>query len=89
VACVADARSADAYAALLRNAGCEPLAIEPHDTDLRAMADRIEARLRVARLLAPPGDPRERIREAAALARLAIDAITRGSLGYTLITARP
>ena len=88
VACVADARSADDYAALLRDAGCEPLAIEPHDADLRAMADRVEARLRVARMLAPPGDDRERIREAAELARLAIDAIAHGSLGYTLITAR-
>jgi len=88
VACVADASSADEYAALLRNAGCEPLAIEPHDTELRAMADRVEARLRVARMLAPPGDDRERIREAAELARLAINAIARGSLGYTLITAR-
>ena len=88
VACVADARSADEYVALLRDAGCEPLAIERHDDDLRAMADRVEARLRVARMLAPPGDQRERIREAAALARLAIDAIARGSLGYALITAR-
>jgi arsenite methyltransferase len=88
VACVADAQSADAYSALLRDAGCEPLAIEPHDAELRAMADRVEARLRLARMLAPPGDQRERIREAAALARLAVDAIARGSLGYALITAR-
>jgi arsenite methyltransferase len=88
VACVADAQSADAYAALLRDAGCEPLAIEPHDAELRAMADRVEARLRLARMLAPPGDQRERIREAAALARLAVDAIARGSLSYALITAR-
>jgi arsenite methyltransferase len=88
VACVADARSADEYAGLLRDAGCEPLAIEPHDAELRAMADRVEARLRVARMLAPPGDQRDRIRETAALARLATDAITRGNLGYALITAR-
>jgi arsenite methyltransferase len=88
VACVADARSADAYAALLRDAGCEPLAIEPHDAELRAMADRVEARLRVARMLVPAGDQRERIREAGALARLAIDAIARGSVGYALVTAR-
>jgi hypothetical protein len=39
-------------------------------------------------MLTPPGDPRERIRQAAALAHLAIDAIARGSLGYALITAR-
>jgi arsenite methyltransferase len=87
VACVADARSADEYAALLRDAGCEPYAIEPHDAELRAMADRVEARLRVARMLAPPGEQRERVREAAALAGMTIDAIARGSLGYALIVA--
>jgi hypothetical protein len=52
------------------------------------MADRVEARLRLARMLTPPGEQRERIRQAAALARLAIDAIARESLGYALITAR-
>ena len=88
LACVADARSADAYAALLRDAGCQPLVIEAHDAELRAMADRVEARLRVARMLAQPGEQRERIREAAALARLSIDAIARGHLGYALIAAR-
>ena len=82
VACIADARSAGAYAALLRDAGCEPLAIEPHDAELRAMADRVEARLRIARMLAPDGDQRDRIREAAALARQAIEAIAQGKLGY-------
>jgi arsenite methyltransferase len=88
VACIADARNAGEYAALLRDAGCQPLAVEPHDAELRAMADRVEARLRAARMLAPPGEQRERIREAAALARMAIDAITRGTVGYALITAR-
>jgi hypothetical protein len=88
VACVADARPADQYAALLREAGCEPLAIEPHDAELAAMADRVEARLRVARMLAPPGEQRDRVAEAASLAHLAIDGIARGTLGYALITAR-
>ncbi len=88
VACVAEARSSDEYVALLRDAGCEPLATEPHDAELRVMADRIEARLRVARMVTPPGEQRERAREAAALARMAIEAIGRGSLGYALITAR-
>jgi arsenite methyltransferase len=88
VACVADARSTGEYADLLRDAGCDPLTIEPHDAALRAMADRVEARLRLARMITPPGDLRESIREAAALTRLAVDAIARGSLGYALITAR-
>jgi arsenite methyltransferase len=88
VACVADARSADDYVSLLRAAGCEPVAIETHDDDLRAMADRVEARLRVARMLAPPGETRDRVVEAVSLARLAIESITRGTLGYALIAAR-
>ena len=88
VACVADARSADDYASLLRAAGWEPVAIETHDDELRAMADRVEARLRIARMLAPPGEQRDRAAEASALAGMAIDAIARGTLGYALIAAR-
>jgi arsenite methyltransferase len=88
VACVADARSADDYASLLRAAGWEAVAIETHDDDLRAMADRVEARLRVARMLAPTGEQRDRAAEASALARMALDAIARGTLGYALIAAR-
>jgi arsenite methyltransferase len=88
IACVADARGADEYAALLRDAGCSPPAIEPHDAELRTMAERVEARLRVARMMAAPGAQRERAVEAIALARMAIDALARGGLGYVLITAR-
>ena len=88
IACVADARSADEYAAILRVAGCRPLAIEPHNAELRATAERVEARLRVARMLAASDEERERVVDAVALARMAIDAITRGTLGYVLITAR-
>ena len=88
VACVADARSADDYASLLRAAGCQPVAIEAHDGDLRAMADRVEARLRIARMLCPPGEQRDRIVEALSLARLAIESIARGTLGYALIATR-
>jgi arsenite methyltransferase len=88
VACVAEARSADDYASLLRDVGAELVAIEPHDDDLRGMADRVEARLRVARMLALAGEQRDRAAEAASLARMAIDAIARGTLGYALIVAR-
>lgn len=88
IACVADARSAGEYAALLRDAGCEPLTVEAHDAELRAMAGRVEARLRVARMLAASPADRERVVEAVALARLAIEAIERGDLGYALMIAR-
>ena len=88
VACGADARRAKDYTSLLRDAGWEPVAIETHDDDLRAMADRVEARLRIARMLAPAGEQRDRAAEASSLTRMAIDAIARGTLGYALIAAR-
>ena len=60
VACVADARTEDGYGALLRGAGCETIAVERRDAELLAMIDRVEARLRVARMLAPPGEQHDR-----------------------------
>jgi SAM-dependent methyltransferase len=88
VACVADARSADGYVALLRAAGCEPLAVERRDAELTAMIDRVEARLRVARMLVPPGEQSDRVREAVELARTARREVARGTLGYVLLVAR-
>jgi arsenite methyltransferase len=88
VACVADARSADGYVALLRAAGCEPVAVERRDAELTAMIDRVEARLRVARMLVPPGEQRDRVREAVELARIARGEVARGTLGYVLLVAR-
>jgi hypothetical protein len=70
---MSDARSANVYASLLRDAGCDPVTIEPHDDDLRAMADRVEARLRVARMLAQTDEQRDRAAEASSLARMALD----------------
>jgi SAM-dependent methyltransferase len=88
VACVADARSEDEYVALLESAGGTVVARERRDGDLRAMVDRVEARLRVARMLAPPGEQREQVREALALVRLARAEAERGTLGYVLLVAR-
>jgi arsenite methyltransferase len=88
IACVADARSEDGYTALLRAGGCETVAVERRDDDLLAMIDRIEARLRVARMLVPAGDQRDRVREAVALARVARGEVARGTLGYVLLVGR-
>jgi arsenite methyltransferase len=88
VACLAEALPREGYEALLRDARFEPLAAESHDGALAAMADRLEYRLRVARmanLSAPYGDL---IAEAIALMREAKSAIVRGSLGYRLFVAR-
>jgi arsenite methyltransferase len=88
VACVADARTEDGYRALLRAAGYETVAVERHDDELLAMIDRVEARLRVARMLALPGEQRDRIRDAVALTRMARVEVTRGTIGYVLLVAR-
>ena len=88
IACVADARTEDEYVALLEAAGCEILARERRDADLLAMTDRIEARLRVARMLVAPGVQRDRVREAIELASLARAATERSRLGYALLVAR-
>jgi arsenite methyltransferase len=87
VACVADARTEAEYVALLESAGCEVIAHERRDGDLVAMIDRVEARLRVARMLATPGEQRDRVREAVELVRLAHAEAGRGRLGYVLLVA--
>jgi arsenite methyltransferase len=88
VACVADAREEHGYVELLEAAGCDMVARERRDHDLLAMLDRVEARLRVARMLATPGEQRERVREAVELVRLAQTEVRRGTLGYVLLVAR-
>ena len=88
VACVADAREEHGYVELLETAGCDLVARERRDDDLLEMLDRVEARLRVARMLATPGEQRERVREAVELVRLAQTEARRGTLGYVLLVAR-
>jgi arsenite methyltransferase len=86
-ACVADAQEEQGYVELLRAAECEVIARERRDEDLLAMLDRVEARLRVARMLAAPGEQRERVREAVELVRLAQAEARKGTLGYVLLVA--
>ena len=88
VACVAEARTAAGYAELLAAVGCEVVASERRDADLLGMVDRVEARLRVARMLVAAGEQRDRVREALALVRLARREAERGTLGYVLLVAR-
>lgn len=87
VACVADARTETEYVALLEAAGCELIERERRDGDLLAMIDRVEARLRVARMLVPPGQQRDRVLEGIELVRLARTEAERGRLGYVLLVA--
>ena len=88
VACIGEALSRDGYRELLRDAGFELVAAESHDGALAALAERVEARLRVAGMLQPADGFAELIAEATDLAREARRAIVRGSLGYALFIAR-
>jgi arsenite methyltransferase len=86
VACVADALDAGGYVQLLEQGGFEVVAREVRDGDLAEMVDRVEARLRVARML--PGlesEPRtSSLDEAVDLVHAARAAIDDGDLGYSI-----
>jgi arsenite methyltransferase len=88
VACIGEAMSRDGYQTLLRDAGFELVAAESHDGALGALAERVEARLRVAHMLRPAEGYAELVGEAKELVREAKRAIVRGSLGYALFIAR-
>ncbi len=90
VACVADALPADGYRRLLETARLEVVAMEPHDDDLATMIDRVEARLRVARMLRASAlaPYLEQLGPALELIRLAKHAVAAGHLGYSVMVAR-
>lgn len=84
VACLADARPAHEYEALLAAAGLDPILSEAHDGVLAGMIEQIEARLRALSLLGLPGiDLDAVLRYTAAATR----AVTDGAAGYHLIVA--
>jgi arsenite methyltransferase len=88
VACVGEALPRDGYAEMLGDAGFELVASESHDGALAAMTERVEARLRVARMLLPADSSARLIGEAIELVGEAQRAIVAGSLGYQLLVAR-
>ncbi|MGW3727459.1 class I SAM-dependent methyltransferase [Streptomyces sp. NPDC000851] len=89
IACIADARPLDEYAAILATAGLRTLATERHDQALVRMIDQIEARLNLLRITAPARLAEAGVDLAAAPAVLdaARAAVTDGVLGYALLTA--
>jgi arsenite methyltransferase len=88
VACVGEALPRDGYAEMLDDAGLELVASESHDGALAAMTERVEARLRVARMLLSADGSAGLIGEAIELVGEAQQAIVAGSLGYRLFVAR-
>lgn len=87
VACIADARPLDEIAALLSDGGLVVETTERHDHELGAMLDRVDARLRTARMLGA-GLLGGRVAEGRELVRAAQDALRRGALGYGVVVAR-
>ncbi|HEX2063643.1 MAG TPA: methyltransferase domain-containing protein, partial [Acidimicrobiales bacterium] len=87
VACLADARPAEEYEALLGAAGLRVTHREPHDAALARMIEQIDARLvafRLAQVPARAGIDFDRARERTALAAKAVED---GIAGYTLMVA--
>ena len=90
VACIADARPLDDYAATLSQAGLRPGRVERCDDALSEIADRVRQQLFAAEILVGLGKlswPRFDFRAANDLARAARDAIGKGKIGYAAICA--
>ena len=87
VACIADARPLEEIATLLEGVGLVVETTERHDHALAAMLDRVDARLRTARLLGA-GLAGDGVRRGRALVAGARDALERGQLGYGVVVAR-
>ncbi|MGH3433737.1 MAG: methyltransferase type 11, partial [Thermocrispum sp.] len=89
VACIADARPLDDYAALLADAGLRAVHTEPHDEALATMIDQIDARVRLLRMtagdrLATAGVDVDAVLHYCAAAK---QAVSDGVLGYALLVA--
>ncbi len=91
VACLADARPADEYAAILAAAGFDGLALESHDDALASLASRVRFKLLGLEVMARLGKapvPLADVLEAKRLTKLATASIRDGTLGYAVITGR-
>jgi hypothetical protein len=86
VACLADARPAAVYEALLAGAGLCTVVSETHDEALSVMVERIEARVRALAILNLPGIPVD-LDEVLGYLGTARRAVTNGLAGYHLLVA--
>jgi SAM-dependent methyltransferase len=87
VACVADARLLQEVAQLLAGAGLVVEETESHDDALRALLDRVEARLALAGMASVPGLELA-VRSGERLIEAAHRAVEEGALGYGVVIAR-
>ena len=89
IACVGSALDSPGYEELLAGAGLEVYSVESRDTDTERFTERIEERLRGARLLGLDrfaGSPFD-IDEAIDLVRVARRSIDEGAIGYAIFAA--
>lgn len=87
VACIADARPAAEIASLLEEGGLVVETVDEHDRELSAMLERVDARLKTARMLGT-GIFGNGVASGRAMVSAAQDAVAEGLLGYTAIVAR-
>jgi arsenite methyltransferase len=90
LACVGGALPRKGFEALLAEAGLDLLAVEPLDAEAARMVDRLDDRLRAARMVARAGGADSSsipLDEAIEVARLARRAISDGTLGYAIFAA--
>lgn len=89
IACVGSALPAAGYERLLAGAGFGAVQTESRNEDAERMAERVEERLRGARLLGVGGPGELPLDTEAALAavRMGREAIERGALGYAIFSA--
>ena len=91
VACIADARPLEEYAAHLRKAGCDSIRTEAHHDALAQMVKEIRGRLATAQVLVALKKielPGVDLAQAQTVARSAEEAIREGKLGYALIVGQ-
>lgn len=87
VACLADARPAAEYEAILASAGLSVLVSEAHDQALAAMLGQVEARVRAIAILGLPGVTFD-LDAVLGYLGAARDAVTGGAAGYHLLVAQ-
>jgi arsenite methyltransferase len=89
IACVGEALPAAGYEQLLVDAGFEAVRVERRDEDAARLAERVEERLRGARLLGFDSLAKLplSVEEALAAVGAAREAIAEGALGYAIFSA--
>lgn len=88
VACLADARPVEEYAALLRDAGFHSVQLEPHDDVLCSLASQVRLKLLAVEVAARLGKarvPLAEVLQAKRLAKLAAGSLQEGKLGYAIV----